>query len=170
MVYPVALSEGVASLLPDVGRAAVVWTIDLDAEGATVAVDVRRARVCSRAKLNYAERGARRGHAAARSPRQRQRWRGAASARGSIALDDPPVFARCQGELPLGERVRVRLMTADPKQRKVLFERVWGRATAASGARPGRSATPDCARPPTRGRQGRRSSRSIRPSRPAGAT
>jgi exoribonuclease R len=40
---------------------------------------------------------------------------------GSIALDQPPVRARCEGELPLGERIRVRLVSADPKQRKVLF-------------------------------------------------
>jgi hypothetical protein len=40
-----------------------------------------------------------------------------------VALDDPPVRARCAGELPLGERVRVRLAVADPKERRVLFER-----------------------------------------------
>ncbi|MFI7427293.1 RNB domain-containing ribonuclease [Micromonospora sp. NPDC049836] len=42
---------------------------------------------------------------------------------GTVALDEPPVRARCLGELPLGERVRVRLVTADPAERKVLFER-----------------------------------------------
>ena len=41
---------------------------------------------------------------------------------GTVALDAPPVRARCTGELPLGERVPVRLVTADPAQRKVLFE------------------------------------------------
>jgi exoribonuclease R len=40
---------------------------------------------------------------------------------GQIALDDPPVRARCEGELPLGERVRVRLVRADPAVRQVLF-------------------------------------------------
>ncbi|PSK63169.1 hypothetical protein B0E53_04888 [Micromonospora sp. MH33] len=30
---------------------------------------------------------------------------------------------RCTGDLPLGERVRVRLTAADPAQRKVAFER-----------------------------------------------
>ncbi|NBE83905.1 RNB domain-containing ribonuclease [Micromonospora rubida] len=40
---------------------------------------------------------------------------------GTVALDSPPVRARCTGELPLGERVRVRLVTADPVARKVLF-------------------------------------------------
>jgi exoribonuclease R len=43
---------------------------------------------------------------------------------GTVALDDPPVRARCEGELPLGERVAVRLVSADPVKRKVLFERV----------------------------------------------
>ncbi|MBY8873917.1 RNB domain-containing ribonuclease [Micromonospora sp. PLK6-60] len=42
---------------------------------------------------------------------------------GTVALDEPPVRARCVGELPLGERVRVRLVTADPAQRKVAFAR-----------------------------------------------
>lgn len=43
---------------------------------------------------------------------------------GTVALDEPPVRARCQGELPLGERVTVRLTTADPARRTVRFERV----------------------------------------------
>ncbi|MFF5171919.1 RNB domain-containing ribonuclease [Micromonospora sp. NPDC000089] len=41
---------------------------------------------------------------------------------GTVALDDPPVRARCTGQLPLGERVQVRLVTADPEHRQVLFE------------------------------------------------
>jgi exoribonuclease R len=44
---------------------------------------------------------------------------------GAIAVDDPPVRARCEGaNLPLGERIRVRLVAADPARRKVLFEAV----------------------------------------------
>jgi exoribonuclease R len=43
---------------------------------------------------------------------------------GSIALDDPAVLARCRGDLPLGERIRARLTTADPATRTVEFERV----------------------------------------------
>ncbi|SDZ04937.1 Exoribonuclease R [Micromonospora pattaloongensis] len=46
-----------------------------------------------------------------------------AKPRGIVALDEPPVIARCTGELPLGERVRVRLVTADPERRQVLFEK-----------------------------------------------
>jgi exoribonuclease R len=53
-LHPVGLSEGVASLLPDQERSAVVWAIDLDATGGTVAVHLERARVRSRAKLDYA--------------------------------------------------------------------------------------------------------------------
>jgi exoribonuclease R len=45
--------------------------------------------------------------------------------RGAVALQDPPVRARCEGEpgapLPLGERIRVRLVEADPAKRRVLF-------------------------------------------------
>ncbi len=43
---------------------------------------------------------------------------------GTVALDDPPVRARCAGQLPLGERIRVRLVTADPVRRTVMFEAV----------------------------------------------
>ncbi|WP_330457563.1 RNB domain-containing ribonuclease [Streptomyces sp. NBC_00820] len=53
-LHPFVLSEGAASLLPDRTRPAVLWTIDLDAEGRTVVADVRRALVRSRAKLDYA--------------------------------------------------------------------------------------------------------------------
>lgn len=53
-LHPVELSEGAASLLPGQVRAAVVWTIDLDSSAGTVGVHVERARVRSRAKLDYA--------------------------------------------------------------------------------------------------------------------
>lgn len=52
-LHPKVLSEGAASLLPDQLRPALVWTIDLDATGEGIAVDVRRARVRSRARLDY---------------------------------------------------------------------------------------------------------------------
>ncbi|WP_327009013.1 RNB domain-containing ribonuclease [Dactylosporangium sp. NBC_01737] len=52
-LHPAVLSEGAASLLPDEDRPAVLWTIDLDGTGTTTGVDVRRATVRSRAKLNY---------------------------------------------------------------------------------------------------------------------
>lgn len=52
-LHPPTLSEGAASLLPDVERPAVVWTMDLDATGELGAVAVERAVVRSRAKLDY---------------------------------------------------------------------------------------------------------------------
>lgn len=53
-LYPPELSEGAASLLPDETRPALVWTLDLDADGEGAGVDVRRALVRSRRKLDYA--------------------------------------------------------------------------------------------------------------------
>ncbi|MFD3530781.1 RNB domain-containing ribonuclease [Streptomyces sp. NPDC058664] len=53
-LHPAVLSEGAASLLPGDPRPALLWRIDLDAEGRRVATDVRRALVRSRAKLDYA--------------------------------------------------------------------------------------------------------------------
>ncbi|HET6530659.1 MAG TPA: RNB domain-containing ribonuclease [Actinoplanes sp.] len=53
-LHPPVLSEDRVSLFPDVDRAAVVWTIDLDSDGATTGVRLERARVRSRAKLDYA--------------------------------------------------------------------------------------------------------------------
>lgn len=52
-LHPPVLSEDAVSLFPDVERAAVVWTIDVDADGAITAVALGRARVRSRAKLDY---------------------------------------------------------------------------------------------------------------------
>lgn len=52
-LHPVNLSESAASLLPGQRRAAVLWTIDLDAGGAPGAVDVARVWVTSVARLDY---------------------------------------------------------------------------------------------------------------------
>ncbi|MEU9008515.1 RNB domain-containing ribonuclease [Streptomyces sp. NPDC048479] len=52
-LHPAVLSEGVASLLPDRTAPALLWRIDLDAEGRTVTTEVRRALVRSRARLDY---------------------------------------------------------------------------------------------------------------------
>ncbi|MGY1746307.1 RNB domain-containing ribonuclease [Blastococcus sp. SYSU D00695] len=54
-LHPPVLSEGAASLLPGQDRAAALWTIRLDGDGAVRGVDVRRARVRSRAQLAYPE-------------------------------------------------------------------------------------------------------------------
>ena len=52
-LHPKVLSEGAASLLPDQLRPALLWCIELDATGELTSVDVRRARVRSRARLDY---------------------------------------------------------------------------------------------------------------------
>jgi exoribonuclease R len=53
-----------------------------------------------------------------------QRPSGGRAPGGVIAIDEPPVRARCEGTLPLGERVRVRLTKADPSRRLISFESV----------------------------------------------
>ena len=52
-LHPKVLSEGATSLLPDQVRPALLWTMDLDTTGEGIAVDVRRALVKNRAKLDY---------------------------------------------------------------------------------------------------------------------
>jgi exoribonuclease R len=52
-LHPRVLSEGAASLLPDQVRAAIVWTIDVAADGQAESVHLERARVRSRARLDY---------------------------------------------------------------------------------------------------------------------
>lgn len=52
-LHPAVLSEGAASLLPDRTAPALLWRIDLDAEGRTVTTEVRRALVRSRVRLDY---------------------------------------------------------------------------------------------------------------------
>jgi len=52
-LHPPVLSEGAASLLPDQLRPAVLWSIELDADGEPTGVQLRRARVRSRAQLDY---------------------------------------------------------------------------------------------------------------------
>jgi exoribonuclease R len=52
-LHPPVLSEGAASLLAGQLRPAALWTIDLDSDGEPVHVELRRARVRSRAQLDY---------------------------------------------------------------------------------------------------------------------
>ncbi|MDQ3740173.1 MAG: RNB domain-containing ribonuclease, partial [Actinomycetota bacterium] len=52
-LHPPILSEGAASLLPGVWRAAVLWTLDLDGRGALETAGVQRARVRSVAQHTY---------------------------------------------------------------------------------------------------------------------
>jgi exoribonuclease R len=53
-LHPPVLSEGAASLLPQELRPALLWTIDLDASGEGTKIDVVRAQVRSRVRLDYA--------------------------------------------------------------------------------------------------------------------
>lgn len=53
-LHPRELSEGAASLLPDQVRPAYLWTITLDTNGDGIDARVERARVRSRARLDYA--------------------------------------------------------------------------------------------------------------------
>lgn len=52
-LHPPVLGEDAASLLPGRVRPAVLWRVDLDADGEVTAVDARRALVRSRAQLDY---------------------------------------------------------------------------------------------------------------------
>ncbi len=54
-LHPPTVSEGSASLLPGQVRPAVVWTLELDADGEPQAVDVSRALVRSARRWTYAE-------------------------------------------------------------------------------------------------------------------
>lgn len=53
-LHPAVLSEGHASLLPDVDRPALVWTFDLAADGTVSTFRLERALIRSRAQLDYA--------------------------------------------------------------------------------------------------------------------
>lgn len=52
-LYPGSISEGGASLLPDEDRAALVWTIGLDASGEVESAEVERAMIRSRHQFDY---------------------------------------------------------------------------------------------------------------------
>ncbi len=52
-LHPTVMSEGAASLLPGQDRPAVLWRLQLDAEGELQSVEVRRSVVRSRAQLDY---------------------------------------------------------------------------------------------------------------------
>ncbi len=54
-LHPPVIAEDAASLLPDATRPALLWTIDLDADGAIVSVALERALVRSRERIDYVE-------------------------------------------------------------------------------------------------------------------
>jgi exoribonuclease R len=53
-LHPPQLSESAASLLPGQDAPALLWQLDLDADGVLICTDLRRALVRSRRKLDYA--------------------------------------------------------------------------------------------------------------------
>jgi exoribonuclease R len=57
-LHPPRLSEDAASLLPDVDRQALLWTIDLNDVGEIISANLERAVVRSRAKLSYRDAAA----------------------------------------------------------------------------------------------------------------
>ncbi|WP_029137242.1 RNB domain-containing ribonuclease [Nakamurella lactea] len=95
-LHPFELSEGAASLLPDQIRAAVLWTITLDASGAPTDVRLTRSMVRSVAQLDYpgaqADADAGRLHPSiALLPEVGKLRLAAARARHAISLDLPDV-------------------------------------------------------------------------------
>ena len=54
-LHPLVLSKGAASLLPEQWRPAVLWTLDLDAQGELTTTHVARAQVRSAAQHTYAD-------------------------------------------------------------------------------------------------------------------
>jgi exoribonuclease R len=53
-LHPLELSEGAASLLPNVERPALVWDLQLDSSASLTSTRLTRSRIRSRAKLSYA--------------------------------------------------------------------------------------------------------------------
>ena len=54
-LHPLELSEGAASLLPEVDRPALVWDLRLDSAGSLISTGLNRSRIRSRAKLSYGD-------------------------------------------------------------------------------------------------------------------
>lgn len=77
----------------------------------------RRAAALERAVVDAAE-------AVVLASRVGERFPAVVVAAGTVQLQDPPVRARAEGELPLGKRVTVELVAADPGERSVLLRRV----------------------------------------------
>lgn len=117
-LHPPVISEQAASLLPDGPRRAVLWTIDLDADGAVVATEVQRAVVASRARLDYAgvqaDVEAGRLHPAIEAlPDVGRLRRAVAVARGAIELELPEQEVVPDGAGGWTVQVRTRLAAED---------------------------------------------------------
>jgi len=85
-LYPRALGEGAASLLPGEDRPAIVFTVDLDDHGRETAASVDRALVRSHERLDYARLD---GERAALLREIATRRIAIAEARGAVALNAP---------------------------------------------------------------------------------
>ncbi len=100
-LYPTSLSEGAASLLPDQTRPAIVFTIQLDAEGERTSARVERATVRSTAKLAY-------GSAEVPHLEEVGRLRMAiARRRGAVSLNAPAQEVIADPSSPLGYRLEL---------------------------------------------------------------
>ncbi len=113
-LVPLALAAFAAwRLLPDETRPALVWGLELDETGEGTAVTVHRAFVRSRAKLDYT--GVQRSLDGSTAEESLQLLR-------EVGLLRQAREARRGGiNLPLGERVVVRLELADVAKRQVRF-------------------------------------------------
>jgi exoribonuclease R len=104
-LHPPVLSEGAASLLPGQLRPALLWTMDLDERGEAVNVEVSRARVRSRAQLDYA---------------------GAQAQLDSGTADEVLLLLKEVGELRLSrERERGGISLPVPEQEVVITDEGW---------------------------------------------
>nr|WP_202627703.1 RNB domain-containing ribonuclease [Cellulomonas sp. APG4] len=112
------------------GRAVPGWVLEaLDDLGGTMADGARRASAVDRASTDLVE-------AAVLQHRVGEEFDGVALDERTVQLAEPAVVARTEGDpLPEGERVRLRLVTADVVERRVAFRQV-----ADGGASPSRPA------------------------------
>ena len=101
-LYPRALGEGAASLLPDEDRPAVVFTVELDDRGRETAASVARALVRSRERLDYSGLG---GEQAALLREIAMRRIALAEARGAVALNAPAQRVVPDPRVPCGYRL-----------------------------------------------------------------
>jgi exoribonuclease R len=103
LLYPAGLSEGAASLLPDVDRPSVLFTATLDAAGEVSAFAVERAVVRSRRRMSYAE-GQREGMPLLEELGRRRLE--LAMRRGAVELDLPAQEVVPDGREPCGFRLQ----------------------------------------------------------------
>ena len=101
-LYPLELSEGAASLLPDVDRPAIVFTVELEADGRERSATVQRALVRSRRKLDYATLAAGGGELLEEIGRLRDRCE---LERGGVRLPGPRQTVVPDPSLPAGYRL-----------------------------------------------------------------